>query len=312
MNIENIFKNYCDIIFSYFDQISGLVIVLIDKNKKILDCNNGFIRTLGLREKPINQSLTKFLSSYSEEKLPLDRNISEVNINFKSSTDIEIFLKGYILSVDNLYLLILEQYRITYNELIAKMSILNDQIVDITRELEKKNLLLSEALTTIKRITNTDPLTGILNRRSFQRALKREISFARRHNLPLSFVMIDIDYFKRINDSYGHETGDRVLKSLARIIRKSIRNEDIFARFGGEEFTLLLPNTSVESAVEVCERIRQKIEKTKLKGIKEKITASFGITGLLPNDREIDILKRADDALYEAKRKGRNRCEVKL
>lgn len=311
MNIETIFKNHPDVIISYFDQLSSLAIVLIDKDKKILDCNIGFIKILGLREKPINHPLTKFLSRYSEEVLLSDRAFNVINIVFKGAGNMEILLKGSILSFDNLYLMIFEQYRLTYNELITKMSKLNDQIVDITRQLEKKNLQLSEALTTIKRITNTDPLTGILNRRAFQKALTREISFARRHKLPLSFVIIDIDHFKRINDTYGHEVGDYVLKNFSKIIRKSIRYEDTFARFGGEEFILILPNTNIDSALEVCERIRQKIEKTKFKGIKEKITASFGITELLQTDKELDVLKRADEALYEAKRKGRNRCEIK-
>lgn len=309
MNIETLFKNHYDVIISYFDQLSNLAIVLIDKDKKILDCNNGFIKILGLREKPINCELTEFLSSHSEKLLLPDRAFNTNTYIFKGSGNVEVLLRGFIFPVDNFYLLILQQYRLTYNELITKMSILNDQIVDITRQLEKKNLQLSEALTTIKKITNTDPLTGILNRRAFQKALKREISFAKRHNLPLSLVIIDIDYFKRINDTYGHDVGDYVLKNFAKIILKSIRHEDIFARFGGEEFVILLPNTNINSAFEVCERIRQKIEKTSFKRIKEKITASFGISELIENDREVDLIKRADEALYEAKRKGRNRCE---
>ncbi len=311
MNIETIFKNYHDEIISYFDQLSSLALVLIDKDKKILDCNSGFIKILGLREKPINYNLTKFLSRYSEKLLLPDSAFNMTTLIFKGIGNVEILLRGAIFPVDNLYLMIFEQYRLTYNELLTKMSKLNDQIVDITRQLEKKNLQLSEALTTIKKITNTDPLTGILNRRALEKIIKREISFARRHNLPLSFVMIDIDRFKRINDTYGHEVGDYVLKSFAKIIHKSIRHEDILARFGGEEFILLLPNTNIDSALEVCERIRQKIEKTKFKGIKEKITASFGIAELLQTDEGVDVLKRADDALYEAKRKGRNRCEIK-
>lgn len=312
MNIEKIFKNHSDQIVSYFEHLSNVAIIVVDKDKKILDCNSGFTKILGLREKPINFPLTNFLSKHSKEILLPDRAYNMIKIVFKGADNMEILLKGSIFSIENLYLMIFEQYRLTYNELISKMSKLNDQIVDITRQLEKKNLQLSEALKTIKKITNTDPLTGILNRRAFHKILKREISFARRHSLPLSFVMIDIDHFKRINDTYGHEMGDRILKRFARIIIKSIRHEDIFARFGGEEFILLLPNTDINSAFSVCERIRQKIEKTKFKGIKERITASFGITELLQQDKELDVLKRADEALYEAKRKGRNRCEVKV
>lgn len=141
--------------------------------------------------------------------------------------------------------------------------------------------------------------------------LKREISFALRHKLPLSVVMIDIDFFKRINDTYGHETGDKVLKIFAKTLEKSIRHEDIVGRFGGEEFVIALPNTNIEQALNAAERIRQKIEKMKVKAINGNITASLGITELLLTDDEESILKRADDALYEAKRGGRNRCEIK-
>ncbi|WP_333570594.1 GGDEF domain-containing protein [Thermodesulfobacterium commune] len=192
------------------------------------------------------------------------------------------------------------------------MSKLNDQIVDITRELEKKNLQLLNALTTVKKIMNTDPLTGVFNRRAINKIIHREISFALRHKLPLSIVMVDIDYFKKINDTYGHEMGDYVLKKIAQTIKKSIRKEDIFGRYGGEEFILILPNTDIEKAYQVAERMRQKIEKIKFKGIKEKITASFGLTELLPNDNIKSIIQRGDEALYLAKNKGRNRCEVKL
>lgn len=311
MNLEKIFKDYQDIIISYLDHYSTLAIVLIDSDKKILDCNRGFVKILGLEEKPINFSLTTFLSRDSGE-ISLPKSVfSMINLLFKGMGNSEILMKGLIYPLNNFYLMILDQHRLTYDELIAKMSKLNDQIVDITRQLEKKNTELSEALATIKKMMNSDPLTGISNRRAFQRALKREISFAKRYELPLSFVMIDIDYFKMINDTYGHKVGDYVLKKFTMIIKNSIRQEDFFARFGGEEFILLLPNTKIDSALEVSERLRQKIEKTRFKGIKEKITASFGITELLKTDEAIDALKRADDALYEAKRNGRNRCVVK-
>ncbi|MCX7913448.1 MAG: sensor domain-containing diguanylate cyclase [Thermodesulfovibrionales bacterium] len=311
MDIEKIFKTRQDIISTYFDNSSSLAIILIDENKKILDCNKGFIRILGLREKPVNSSIHRFLLMNFDEILSSNSVSNMINLVFKGTGNIEILLKGSIFPLDGPFLMIFEQHRLTYNELITKMSQLNDQIVDITRQLEKKNMQLSEALKTIKKIINTDPLTGIMNRRAFAKILKREVSFARRHGLPLSVVMVDIDHFKGINDTYGHDMGDYVLKTFAKTIIGCMRQEDIFARFGGEEFVLILPSTPIESALHTSERLRQRIEKKKIRGLKARITASFGITTLLPTDTYETFLKRADDALYCAKRMGRNRCIIK-
>jgi len=297
-------------IFFYLTELSGIGFVIIDRKCKILDCNKGFLEVLGLKVKPLDRDLNDFLSKNSEKIRFPKNSFGKLNSLFTISNESEILLKGYIFRFKKLYLLIFEQHRLSYNELILKMSKLNDQIVNITRELEKKNIQLSEALATVKRTMNTDSLTGLLNRRAFKKMLKREISFAIRHNLPLSFVMIDIDYFKKINDTYGHDMGDHVLKIFAKTLRKSIRHEDILARYGGEEFILVLPNTNLKNAFQASEIIRHKIEELQIKGIKRKITASFGITELLPTDNEMSFIKRADEALYIAKRNGRNRCEI--
>jgi len=310
MKISEILTRYKENINFYFSELSNTGLVLINRKGKIFDCNRGFLELLGLKEKPVNRNINDFLSKNSK-KIPLpEDSFLKINLLFDFSGDAEVLLKGYILPCDELYLLIFEQHRLTYNELIEKMSKLNDQIVNITRELEKKNAQLKEALSTVKRIMNTDPLTGIFNRRAIDKLISREFSLALRHKLPLSVVMIDIDFFKKINDTYGHEIGDYVLKSFASKVKKLIRKEDIFGRYGGEEFILILPNTKIDNSYQASERIRQKLEKMKLKGIKGNITASFGLTEILPTDNENSLIKRADDALYLAKRKGRNRCEI--
>lgn len=310
MKISDIITKYKENINFYFSELSNAGLVLINKKGKILDCNKGFLELLGLKEKLVNRNINYFLSKNSEKIPFLEDSFAKINLLFNVSGDAEVLLKGYIFHCDELYLLIFEQHRLTFNELIEKMSKLNDQIVNITRELEKKNVQLKEALSTVKRIMNTDPLTGIFNRRAIDKLISREFSLALRHKLPLSVVMIDLDFFKKINDTYGHEIGDYVLKSFASKVKKLIRKEDIFGRYGGEEFILILPNTKIDNAYQASERIRHKIEKMKLKGIKGNITASFGLTEILPADNENSLIKRADDALYLAKRKGRNRCEI--
>lgn len=311
MTIGYLFKKYPDLILNSLANLKNLVILLIDKNYNILDFNEGAINFLGLMKGTVSSNLRDFLPDFYQDFLPIKNSSNTIEIVLKVENNIEIVFKGVSLAIEETYLLILEPYRLTYNELIVKLSKINEQIVNIAKELAQKNIQLKEALNTIKRLSNIDPLTGILNRRTFNKILKREISIAKRHTLPLSLVMMDLDYFKKINDTYGHDVGDYVLKTVTKGIKNTIRLEDIFARLGGEEFALILPNTTAEEALILSERLRQKIEKMKFKKVKERITASFGITEFNLKDNINLFLKRADEALYEAKRKGRNCCVVK-
>ena len=164
-----------------------------------------------------------------------------------------------------------------------------------------------------------DPLTGVNNRRFFDQRLIEEVTGAIRDTADISCLFIDIDYFKKINDNYGHQIGDKVLKDIAKIIRKQVRTTDIVARYGGEEFTVLLSHKGKQKAKEIAERIRETIEKCTFMGPqKEKIaiTTSIGINTLNINEHEGDIdnivklfVERADRALYQAKNNGRNRIE---
>ncbi|RMG68533.1 MAG: sensor domain-containing diguanylate cyclase, partial [Nitrospirae bacterium] len=163
----------------------------------------------------------------------------------------------------------------------------------------------------LSKLAKTDGLTGLYNHRVFQERLKEEIMRAQRYKKRLFLLMADIDHFKRINDTYGHQTGDRVLKTVAEIIRKSVRQLDFPARYGGEEFALLLPETDCENAFKVGERIRKAIEEHEFRldnGETFKLTISIGIAcyPFDSRDRE-ELVKMADSALYHAKESGRNR-----
>jgi len=159
----------------------------------------------------------------------------------------------------------------------------------------------------------TDPLTGVLNRRAFIERLEQEIERSRRGNAPLSLIMADIDYFKRVNDRYGHQTGDIALQRFADQLTTSLRVYDFTARYGGEEFFLCLPGADGSQAGSVAERLRKRVEEMEVvfpDGSRSiRITASFGVACFLPEPQEsIDsIIKRADEAMYRAKNEGRNR-----
>jgi diguanylate cyclase (GGDEF)-like protein len=154
---------------------------------------------------------------------------------------------------------------------------------------------------------NTDSLTRLANRRLFIDLLEKAISFARRHEQTLSVIMADLDHFKAINDTYGHQTGDQVLVAFAQVLQTSIRQEDLAARFGGEEFILMLPGIALEQAAVLGERLRENLENLAIPGLKTRVTASFGIAQYRPDDTLETLVKRADEGLYAAKAAGRNR-----
>lgn len=164
-----------------------------------------------------------------------------------------------------------------------------------------------------------DALTGFYNRRQLEERLKQEVSNAKRQKAPLCGIMTDIDFFKKVNDTYGHAVGDLVLKSIAKIIRGQLREYDIAGRYGGEEFSILLPFTKINEAQMVAERLRKTIEDkiidiSKVNPDSEtkeiQVTLSLGIYEMQADDNEEELLKKADKALYQAKNTGRNKVVV--
>jgi len=162
----------------------------------------------------------------------------------------------------------------------------------------------------IEELAITDSLTGVYTRRYCLERFREEFQRAEKYNLRLSFLMIDIDHFKKYNDKYGHLVGDTVLKEVAKIIKLYIREIDLLGRFGGEEFALILPDTSKDGASFAAERIRQQIEKQQIKAYDEllKVTISIGVA-TLPTDAKgyEELIDKSDWALYRAKKIGRNR-----
>jgi two-component system, cell cycle response regulator len=162
----------------------------------------------------------------------------------------------------------------------------------------------------IYRMTIVDGLTQIHNKRALFEALEKELMRARRYERDLSLLMFDIDFFKRINDQYGHLAGDHVLRELARIVQERIRREEVFARYGGEEFVILLPETPLPGAAALAESLRARVANHGFvfQGERIPVTVSIGTALMGENDKvAADLIQRADEKLYEAKRGGRNR-----
>jgi diguanylate cyclase (GGDEF)-like protein len=160
-----------------------------------------------------------------------------------------------------------------------------------------------------ERLASTDNLTGIYNRHKFEELFKIELARVARYKNKLALIMLDIDHFKKVNDTYGHDIGDLALKNVVNVINSNIRHTDIFARWGGEEFLILCPETDSENALILSEKLRRAIEVTVFKKV-GKVTCSFGVASYEDDEAGDSFLKRVDNALYTAKDEGRNRVVV--
>jgi diguanylate cyclase len=176
---------------------------------------------------------------------------------------------------------------------------------------------LQQSLEAIRAESLTDPLTGLGNRKYFDRSIETLVQSAMASGEPLSLLMFDIDHFKSFNDSYGHLTGDQVLRLVGMSLKQTIKGQDITARYGGEEFAVVLPNTALRQALTVADHIRRAVMSKELKKkstgeILGRVTISVGVSMLKPGDDTDSLIERADACLYAAKRAGRNRviCEA--
>ncbi|MCO5785358.1 hypothetical protein DHB74_03190 [Pseudomonas sp. G11-1] len=176
----------------------------------------------------------------------------------------------------------------------------------LEEEVERRKLLEQE----LKRQATTDPLTGLFNRRQYEMLFRRERERCRRQGTAICVAMVDLDYFKALNDELGHDCGDMALKHVATLFTNQLREGDVVGRFGGEEFIILLPDTGPAEAERVIERLRQTLENTpvSLQGEPRRLTATFSISAVLDDETDIsETLRRVDRGLYRGKRAGRNR-----
>lgn len=182
----------------------------------------------------------------------------------------------------------------------------NQLFRELITQYSKLSLELREKLDYITELSETDSLTKIYNRMKFTNSLNEEINRAIRYGHSLSIIMFDIDFFKKVNDNYGHDVGDSVLIEISFLVKDNVRKIDVFARWGGEEFIVLLPETEIKGACILAEKLRSSIENHSFSTVK-KITSSFGVSELTNEDDYSSFTKRVDEALYIAKNNGRNK-----
>ncbi|TAK64869.1 diguanylate cyclase [Methylobacter sp.] len=249
----------------------------------------------------------------AENRNRLDRSVSEqmqqLQLSSTNATKLEP-LKGIINS--RLASIAKEIQEHTQKEAIQRQKTQQqlDDLINKIKDMESESCDLKSKLKIANNQALRDNLTGLPNRNAYNERLENELARWKRYHSPLSLVVWDIDHFKNINDSYGHKAGDKVLLLIAKQLTEHSRSTDFISRFGGEEFTMLLPNTDGQSALILANQLRQIIEKTgfNASGSSVSITISCGVTEFILNDTDETAFERADKALYEAKEQGRNRC----
>lgn len=212
----------------------------------------------------------------------------------------------YNLSIDGTELGTLVLYRgrkFAESELMMLENLLASLVYPLRNAMLYRNALL---------MAHRDVLTGINNRSTFDATLTREINLARRNGNDLAMLVIDIDHFKRVNDTYGHAAGDEIIKRVAQLVQNSLRNTDHIFRYGGEEFVALLEASDCEKACVIADRILESVRSTHIDWLEQKLTVavSIGVSCLTESDTPSDLFKRADRALYEAKNTGRDQYQI--
>jgi diguanylate cyclase (GGDEF)-like protein len=216
-----------------------------------------------------------------------------------------LWLRGFVVLLFLIFSGYAEHLLKIINKMTRELKRTHERLEYTVTELQVEATERKAAIVELELLAVTDPLTTLINRRKFNELLCYEIERNQRYQADLSLIMCDIDHFKKINDSFGHDVGDNALVIFSEEIRKNIRDVDIFARWGGEEFMILMPNVKLADANSVAEKLRKVIEETSIKAI-DTLTASFGVTNFNASDTMESFIKRADEALYQAKDKGRN------
>ena len=262
---------------------------------KIIIANNNAVKLFGINPKEIEKYHLKDFFADSQNRQLLNERLEQE----KEVQDFEILVRTP--NSDTPFWLLASANVIDYNYNV----VLYSAFQDITSRKNRENLLKNQA--------TRDPLTSLYNRRYFEDEVNKQILAAKAKNMPYSVLMFDADFFKRVNDTYGHKVGDKVLIELANVTERALRDKDIIARYGGEEFVVFLPNITAEQGYGVAERLRESIAAAVVYSDENqpvKFTVSIGVSSSDISDNVDTLIKTADEALYKAKQNGRNRVEL--
>lgn len=276
-----------------------------------------FLLQLNDRLQEVDQSLKTTVDSQTESlerthkmNRVVQTEVDEIRSTIESALQFEE-LKGVLQTRVSAIESHIQKFRISeeHHNTRSKLEIgrLLNRVSDMEEEAKTLRIKVSEE----RARATKDPLTGVYNRGGYEERVQQEYQRWRRYQKPLSLVLWDLDYFKQINDTYGHQAGDKVLKAMGSILSKRLRNTDYTARYGGEEFVSLLTETPIEKAQKVVDDVRRGVQSSVFSyhGNQVSVTISCGLAEFQAGDTPESVLSRADDALYLAKKNGRNRCE---
>jgi len=305
--LRKVILSNIDDFFSALENLSGAILILFDNEGKILDHSPSLISLVEKSDTLKGENISDLVVDNSQALLK-GHGSKPVRIGLSDSRSNIHLVSGFVMLVDESRRLFLGvKIGLSAGDIMESMSKVTDELASLTRELARKNKELQAANKEIERLMNCDPLTGLSNRREFMNRLDKEIESLCSTCKPLSIIMADIDDFKRVNDTRGHPEGDRVLQLFADVLNEIISPRRTTVRYGGEEFIVMLPETTSEEATEIAEEVRKNFERETEKKLGLTVTASFGVATFKPSDTKSSILKRVDDALYSAKSGGKNR-----
>jgi len=289
---------------------------VLDQQGALIEANAGFLRIVEQDgPRPIGANMARFFiqpnfSTLANAKAGVDGTVHNGLLTFGEYTGRTQSLRARVWRVGG-------QIRVLAEYDIEELQRVFDTVLELNRDyasaqldLAQTNLRLQQREAHILRLSLTDPLTGVGNRRHLEQALAQETARAERTGGTLCAFMADLDHFKRVNDIYGHETGDKLLAAFGKLLRQHTRTTDIVARFGGEEFVVLIPHTNLEDAAAAADRLRQALASARVEPLPNPVTVSIGVAELAAGERGEALLRRADKALYEAKQSGRNRVII--
>ncbi len=296
--------------------LRSILLAVIDGDGRLREANQGFLDLLEPRDDAgkdtANDPRAVFInptfnalwqSEANDSNEPICSGLMTLgNIDGEADTWL-----GCVYQRNGLLLLVCERDVAQDRNLRHQLLQLTDEYAQKERELARVHRELQHKADEIERLSLTDALTGLANRRHIDDLIQHELQSTARYGRPLAVMMLDIDRFKDINDHYGHQYGDEVLRSVSAVMAENARAADVLARWGGEEFLLLAPNTDTTGAAELAERIRSSIEATPMGKRHLNVTISIGVTEACKSDSRRSLVRRCDLALYRAKEAGRNR-----
>jgi len=312
----NLNINNSKILLDYLTEKTNNPIITLTKDLRIDQYNKAFEKLIDESEHIYNSFFEKTvgkLEVYSEKSIDENHVIKEISASYRSKSGSVTHLQGTLIKKIDETVIIFKNFMINESQIIDEISKMNIEMSNLTRELSKKNFQLKLANEKITKLLNTDFLTDLYNRKHFFERLEELVSLKKRKDcLNIGIIFADIDFFKTINDTYGHDTGDLVLIKFSQMLKESLRKEDIISRIGGEEFCIIVQCGTDNCLTNISEKLRKNCESMIFDNIDIKLTASFGATFYRVEEEIDSTIKRADENMYKAKDTGRNKVIFSL